>query len=493
MVPEQFGPVATGGRRRRHGHLNWRRVGWLLVSFVLVISMTAGGTAVALLWYGQASLDRVTVPGLDHPGDSDGDGAVDITEISDVRNVLVVGSDSRDDLDRQAREELGLGHSFEGTRTDTIMIVQLDPGRDSAAMLSFPRDLLVPLCDGSEGRINSAYQIGVQTGVGGPSCLVRTVKEYTGIPINHYVQVDFQGFVEFVDRLGGVRMHLDQPIVDDSAHIDLPAGCQTLDGREALGFVRVRKIDSDFGRIARQQRFIREVIEQLSSARIAVDVPRLFGLVGAAATAVETDHSLSLGVMRQIAFSFRELSSDRIDARTVPAYNRTIGGAAYVVADSEPAAELFDAFARGVAAPRELGTEGPADVRIADVAPVTILNSTDHVGLAQQISDSLVNAGFDIATVGNFNGKRAARTFVEYPEGHREEAELVSKALGGARIVSLDAGHDFRVVLGADIDAAEVAALGQQQASEGPTQSAAPEASETPSYAGAADPEEHDC
>src|SRR5688500_14999302 len=106
MVPEQFGPVATGRRRRRHGRRTWRRAGWLLISFVLVISMTAAGTAAARLSYGQASLDRGTVRGLDHRADSDGDGAVDITEISDVRNVLVVGSDSPDDLDRQAREEL---------------------------------------------------------------------------------------------------------------------------------------------------------------------------------------------------------------------------------------------------------------------------------------------------------------------------------------------------------------------------------------------------
>src|SRR3712207_9000302 len=92
----------------------------------------------------------------------------------------------------RSRRRLGLG-SFEGIRTDTVILVQLDPRRDAAAMLSFPRDLLVERCDGSEGRINGAYEIGLEKKVGGPSCLVRTVRKMTGIPIHHYVQVDFAG------------------------------------------------------------------------------------------------------------------------------------------------------------------------------------------------------------------------------------------------------------------------------------------------------------
>src|SRR5699024_6111898 len=137
-------------------------------------------------------------------------------------------------------------------------LVQLDPRRDGAAMMSFPRDLRVERCNGSTGKINAAYAIGEGTDVGGPSCLVQTVNELTDIPIHHYVEVDLAGFIDVVEALDGVSMYLDQPITDRYAGVDFPAGCVTMDGAAALGFVRARNIDNDFGRIARQQRFAGE-------------------------------------------------------------------------------------------------------------------------------------------------------------------------------------------------------------------------------------------
>jgi LCP family protein required for cell wall assembly len=118
------------------------------------------------------------------------------------------------------------------------------------ALLAFPRDLLVTRCDGSTGRINVAEAIG------GPSCLVQTVRELSGIDVQHYLRVTFGGFVDVVDAVGGVELCLEEPIDDRDAGIDLPAGCQVLEGPDALGYVRVRKIDDDLGRIQRQQRFL---------------------------------------------------------------------------------------------------------------------------------------------------------------------------------------------------------------------------------------------
>lgn len=484
LLPDQFGPPVAGGRRRRHGRLNWRRVLVFLTAFTLIVTLSAGGSFAALLWYGETKLRRVPVPTLAAPGDTDGDGDVDIREISGIRNVLVVGSDSREDLTRAERKKLALGQ-FAGVRTDTVILVQLDPQRDAAAMLSFPRDLLVERCDGSEGRINGAYEIGMQNDTGGPSCLVTTITRLTKIPIHHYVEVDFGGFVQFVDRLGGVRMYIDQPIVDEDANVNLQKGCQILNGREALGFVRVRKIDSDFGRIARQQRFIRETVEQLTSARVALDVPRLFRLVAAGAQAVETDSSLSLGLMRRIAFSFRELSSDRIDSRTVPAYNRDINGAAYVVPDEERANVLFAAFARGDAAPRDLGTRGPRDVRIDDVPPVNVFNATRRGGLATRMARALNGAGFKIGSVDN-EERRAARTVVTYPNGRKEEAALVAKAVGGATVRSASEGG-IRLVLGEDLRTDRALAALELQARKSKAQRDAPDAEPTPDFAGVAE------
>ena len=459
-----------------------------MVAFLTICVVSTTITAAALVWYGEQQIDKVDVE-TQVPGDMDGDGAVDIAELKDVRNVLIVGSDSRKDLSAQERRELGTG-SFGGTRTDTIMLVQLDPKRHGAAMLSFPRDLLVERCDGSEGRINSAFEIGKSSGVGGPTCLVRTITELTGIPIHHYAQVNFQGFVDVVDTLGGVRMYLEEPISDEDANVDLEAGCVTLRGADALGFVRVRKIDSDFGRIARQQRFIREVVDQVTSASVALNVPRLFQLVEAGAEAVETDPSLSLGVMRQIAFSFRDLSSDQIDSRTVPGFNRTIGGAAYVVVDPEPAEALFAAFRAGVAAPADVGTRGPKNVGIRDVPPVRVLNATSTGGLAAAVAGSLSERGLEVAGTGNAD-RMLPRTRITYPADLREEAVVLRRIFAGATLVpsAEEEAGEMVVELGPEVDPEALAAALEKESE--PT--GAPEPEPEPTYAGASAADRRDC
>ena len=459
-----------------------------MVAFLTVCVVSTTITAAALVWYGEQQITKVDVE-TQVPGDTDGDGSVDIVELKDVRNVLIVGSDSRKDLTAKERKELGTGQ-FSGTRTDTLMLVQLDPQRNGAAMLSFPRDLLVTRCDGSEGRINSAFEIGKTTGVGGPTCLVRTITELTGIPIHHYAQINFQGFVDVVDVLGGVRMYLEEPIKDEDANVDLEAGCVTLRGADALGFVRVRKIDSDFGRIARQQRFIREMVDQVTSASVALNVPRLFDLVEAGARAVETDPSLSLNVMRQIAFSFRDLSSDRIDARTVPAFNRTISGASYVVADPEPAEELFAAFREGVAAPEDIGTRGPKNVGVGDVPPVRVLNATTTGGLAAAVAQTLAERGLEIAGTGNAQ-TQLPRTRIIHPAELREEAAVLRRMFPGATLVPSSEAEATQMVieLGPEVDPEALAAtLAQQSEPAG-----APEPEPTPTYAGASAAARRNC
>ena len=455
-----------------------------IAGFLVASLVMATVTAAALVWYGERHLGKLDVT-TQVPGDMDGDGTVDIEALRDVRNVLVVGSDSREGLSPKDRKRLGTGQ-FSGTRTDTVMIVQLDPKRHGAAMLSFPRDLLVTMCDGSQGRINSAYEVGRSSGAGGPDCLRQTVTNFTDIPIHHYVQIDFQGFVDVVDTLGGMRMYLDEPIQDEDAHVDLPAGCVTLNGAEALGFVRVRKIDSDFGRIARQQRFIREIIDKVSSAEVAFDIPKLFRLVGAGAKAVETDASTRLSDMKEIAFAFRGISSDNVDSRTIPSFNRTISGVAYVVADPEPAEALFDAFRRGVAAPKDVGRKGSADVAIGDVPPVTVLNATKVPGLAAAAAHALEVRGFEVATTGDAEDQKQDVTQIFYPPDRREEADLLLRVFRRANVVREEDAKGLRVEVGADADREKLLA-------ERPPSDAPPSPAPTPTYKGASPSDKHDC
>ena len=330
-----------------------RRTTKTLAAVLAAVVLLAVAGVAALWWYGDrqvGSLDVETAV----PGDTDGDGVVDAPELEDVVNVLVVGSDSRDELTAEQRKELGTG-DFEGNRTDTMMVVQMNPRQEAPAVLSFPRDLLVERCDGTEGRINEAFAIGEAGESGGPTCLIRTITGLTGIPIHHYMQMDFLGFLDVVDALGGVPMCLGRPLVDPDANIDLEAGCQTLSGQEALGFVRVRKVDSDLGRIQRQQRFLGAIASRATSPEIALNPLRAKQLIDTGSQAVQTDDGLSIGLMRSMASTFDGADESSMDMRTVPTVPQTIDGVAYLVAEEEPAEQLYAAFRTARPAPEGVG------------------------------------------------------------------------------------------------------------------------------------------
>lgn len=422
----EFGPLDRGGRR--HGRWTWRRIGLVVGAFILLVGAAASVTAGALLWHGERSINRVDVPGLAGPHDQDSG----VEEITEVLNVLLVGDDSRDGLTDEQLVALGT-EAVDGGRTDTVMLLQLDPTREHAALLSFPRDLLVTRCDGSEGRINAAYGIGEAEGSGGAACLVETVADFTGIKIHHYVEVNFAGFIDLVDVLGGVTMYIEEPGLEDRyAGLDLEAGCQSLDGTAALGFVRARKLDNDFGRMARQQRFVRELMSEVTSAGTLLNIPRLFSVVDAGASAVETDRELSLSTMRRIAYSLRNLTSDQLDTRVVPAVPRRINGAAMAVAKEEEAEELFAAFRKGTLAPDDLGREQPQEVDIDDVPPLTVLNGSGSTGVAATVAEELEALGFTVAETGNAESFGFHRVRVIHPRRMREEAEVVAAAFEDA-------------------------------------------------------------
>ena len=486
-IPEgDFGPTVRGGRRRRRWQ---RRLAYLLSSAALGVLI--GVVAITgVLWYGTQQVGRIDIPQLSSPG-SDSGGTdlvgqdIEIDELDEVLNVLVVGSDSREGLTDEQLEELGTERA-DGTRTDSMMLVQLDPRRDQVAVLSFPRDLLVTRCDGSRGRLNAAYGIGESTGVGGPSCLVDTIVEFTGIGVNHFVQVDFAGFIEIVDALDGVTIYLEEPLHDVHAGVDLPAGCVELDGTTALGFVRARRVDSDFGRIARQQRFIREVVTEAASVGTLVNLPRLYQLVEAGARAVDTDRDLSIGQMRRIAFSLRNLEPERLDTRTVPAVPRTIDGVAFVVAIEEEAEELFRAFREARVAPDDLGTEDLQEITIADVPPVQILNGSGVAGVAASATEFLEGRGFEVAETGNADSFDFQSTQVVYAADQLEEAELLAEALGGASLVPGDPDQPLTVVIGMDFDPAALDAEvedtdepGDDRAEDSPAPADSPSPAET--------------
>jgi LCP family protein required for cell wall assembly len=295
-----------------------------LVKGVLVVAAVAVVAAAGVLAYAMSQIDRVPVAGLD-PGT---DGQL---------NVLVVGSDSREGLSEQQLQELGTTR-VEGRRTDTILVLSVRNGR--AALLAFPRDLYVTGCDGDGGRINTTYA------TGGPSCLAQTVSRVSGLDLDHYMEVDFSGFLEMVNAVGGVRMRLDEPLRDRAAGVDLPAGPASLNGEQALGVVRARQQSSDLVRITRQQRFIAALADEIAGLDTLANPVRAVNVVEAATGALTADSGLGVVEAGRLGLALRGIAGGQLSAFTVPTRPTRVGGAA-VLEPTAAADELYTRFRRG--------------------------------------------------------------------------------------------------------------------------------------------------
>ena len=384
-----WGPPVEGRARRRRRPL--RAIALLLV--VLLVLAAAVPLVVV------ARIPKVPVDGLAGSGRP--------------MHVLVVGSDSREDLTPEERRELGTG-TVEGERTDTIFLLSVQG--TEAALLAFPRDLWVPRCDGSLGRINVAQSLG------GPGCLVTTVRELSGIDVQHYLSVSFGGFRDVVDAVGGVELCLEEPISDRDAHIDLPAGCQVLDGRDALGFVRVRKIDDDLQRIQRQQQFVQALAREIAEPTTLLNPVETFRLSNEIGGALTASDSLGPVSAVRLGLGARGLASGNVPTYTVPADPGTTSGGAAVLYPREADAEaLFARFRDGSVLGSGTDHLTPGDVR------VTVLNGAGVSGLAGQVGELLEGRGYDVAEVGNADLRDT--TSVRYPPGQRGGAELVARDL----------------------------------------------------------------
>ena len=247
-------------------------------------------------------------------------------------NVLLVGSDSREGLRGDDATLFGVGRTG-GRRSDTIMVLHVDPKKTKAALLSIPRDLWVTIADtGRRNRINTAFNRG-------PQNLIETIRLNLGIEIHHYVEIDFVGFRSLVDAIDGVEMRLRAPVRDLVTGLDIrQAGCATLDGAQALAWARSRHFQEklrgtwrtdptgDHGRIVRQQVFLRRVMSKAS--RRAANPLRLNELIGIGVDNLARDDAMSNGDITRLARRFRSLAPEAVDMLTVPTMGfRTSGGA----------------------------------------------------------------------------------------------------------------------------------------------------------------------
>ncbi|MEA5153789.1 LCP family protein [Raineyella sp.] len=194
--------------------------------------------------------------------------------------LLLTGSDSRVGLSASQKNSYGGGAEDSG-RSDTIMLLHI-PVVGSPALVSIPRDSYVAIPGHGKNKINAAYSFG------GPKLLAQTIEQDTGVRIDGYVGLGFEGFVQIIDALGGIPMCLDTAMKDKDAHVDLAAGCQTLTGTEALGYVRMRKSDprGDIGRIERQRSMVGATVKKAMSPMTVINPVRWISLNNAVRGAI---------------------------------------------------------------------------------------------------------------------------------------------------------------------------------------------------------------
>jgi LCP family protein required for cell wall assembly len=253
---------------------------------------------------------------------------VDLSKVEDRpasgegTNYLIVGSDSREGLSKDQEKELHTG-ADSGKRTDSMMI--LHTGGNGSTMLSLPRDsyVMIPAFTGKESgkrypasthKLNKAYADG------GPELLTRTVEYNTGIRIDHYAEIGFSGFVNLVDSLGGVEMCLDKPLHDKASGADFTAGCQELNGKESLSFVRQRhqEADQDLGRMRNQQKFLSTLAHQAASPSTVLNPFKLYPVIGSGLDTLIVDKDMSLRNLMSMFWAMKGVTGGSGNSLTVP-------------------------------------------------------------------------------------------------------------------------------------------------------------------------------
>jgi LCP family protein required for cell wall assembly len=364
-------------------------------------------------------------------------------------NILVIGSDSRAGTNGQ----FGSAQAISGARSDTMMLLHILPQHHGAVVISFPRDSLVPIigCQadgmgdpGQKAQPGTTEMLNATFTSGGAACLWKTLEASTGIFIDHFVEVNFNGFQSVVNDLGGVNVCLPTAIKDPASGLNLTAGVHHVSGAPALAFVRERHIGegSDLQRVQRQQFFMAALLQQTDTQKTLSDVPRLYSIARDVARTLTTDSGLSVTTMLNVAQSMKGLTSKGVQFTQVPV-KPDPSDANRVLWQQPQAAQLFSAIAhdQSVTKPSKKksgtaagGTVTPSTASAGTPAKIGIkvLNATATAGLAAQAARSLSQGHFDVTGTGNAVAPSAS-TIVQYSSAaDAAAASAVTQVVPGA-------------------------------------------------------------
>jgi polyisoprenyl-teichoic acid--peptidoglycan teichoic acid transferase len=363
-------------------------------------------------------------------------------QVGEPRVFLLIGSDSRENLD-----DLTNFGNFSGQRADVIILMRVDPRQETVQMLSLPRDLKI-VHNGRTTKINATFS-------NGPAGIVDAVKDFTGSPIHHYLQVEFSGFSGIVDAIGGIEMTFPYPARDTKSGFSVGAGTQVLDGRNALAFARSRSYQelrngswvsvagSDIGRTRRQQDVLMAIFTQ-------IDPPASIGgfnqLLDALGRFVVTDGGFDEDQIIELAWAMRNFGPEDLDALTLPVRISNEGGTSYVVPVEPDASAAVTAFVAGQRMNPDPGLQ----------AAVEVQNGNGRSGSAGQVAIVLENGGFNI--VGAADSGRAdypVTQVVARPNFLHIAQEIVDYlGYGEAVVGGVRDGADIVVIVGLDAPSA---------------------------------------
>ena len=299
-------------------------------------------------------------------------------------------------------------------RSDTLILVHVDQENKKATMVSIPRDFRVEIPDEGMDKINHSYNYG------GPALTIKTVEQYTGLPIHHYVVVNYQGFTQLVNAIGGVEVDVKEDMFDDELGAPIYAGKQRLNGDQALFYVRFRNAPTgDFTRIADQQNFARALIDESARIQNAFRIPALINILS---NNIETD--MSIKEMLEYANAARSFKQDGLTTVMLPGYPDMIDGVSYVI----PEQSKVDQILEFVRANKEIDPLLLEDVNPSDVN-VKVLNGTATEGVGGEVADILGNAGYNIVLLGNADRANYKTSVIYYAKVNKAKALAVQRDL----------------------------------------------------------------
>jgi LCP family protein required for cell wall assembly len=379
-------------------------------------------------------------------------------------NVLLVGTDGRDKITEEERRKYRLGGA-PCHCTDTMMIVHIAADRDRATIVSLPRDSYAEVpahTDQTTGAEHGSHPIKLNAAYaeGGPQLTVRTVENMTHVKVDHYLEVDFASFMQTVDVLGGVNICTAQPLKDSYTGLDLTAGTHTLNGGQALQYVRSRHVDgaSDLGRMQRQQRFLAALIERATSSGVLLNPMKFRDVTRAVLGSVRADQGFGTDELLDLGRAMRNFSPSSSEFTTVP-----IGQMAYAVKgigstlkwDENKATALFQSLRddKPLAAPHRAA---PAKTVRVEVAPqqiqVQVENGTPTDGLGKRMDSALAATGFH--TTGrpvNAQDRTTQHSVIVYDPRWDRSAKSLAAALPGSELREVKGrGPLLKVIAGSD-------------------------------------------